>query len=100
MAKPQIKRFYMIQGKEQKQLKQGLLKYLENNLRALYDNANDNNIIDFDMINSIRNKIDSHRDKEIEGIRIRSRIQDNIHCEQISRYLITKQKEISQKKII
>ena len=26
MAKPQIKKFYMIQGKEQKQLKQGLIK--------------------------------------------------------------------------
>ena len=100
LAKPQIKKFYIHQGKEQKQLRQGLLKYFENNLRMLYDNANNDNIIDFDMMNSLKNKIDSYKEKEVEGIRIRCRIQDNVHCERISKYLIAKQKEIAQKKII
>ena len=58
------------------------------------------NIIDYDTINSLKNRIESYREKEVEGIRVRSRIQDNINCEHISRYLISKQKELGQKKII
>ena len=64
LVKPQVKRFYVNQGKEQKQLKQGVLKYLEYNLRNLYDNANNSNIIDFDAINSLRKEIDAYREKK------------------------------------
>lgn len=100
LVKPQIKTFYITQGKEIKRLKLGLLNYLENNLRELYDNANVNNIIDYDMIHDIKNKIDLYREKEVEGIKVRSRLKDNIHGEGISRHLIAKQKELSQRKII
>ena len=62
MVKPQLKQYYINQGKEQKNLKQGLLRYLENNLRSLYDNANHDNTIDYDMMHTIKNRIDSIKD--------------------------------------
>ena len=37
MVKPHIKIFYINQGKEEKSLKQGRLKYFESNLRNLYE---------------------------------------------------------------
>ena len=100
MVKPQVKTFYIHQGKEQKKLEQGLLNYYEIKLRTLYDQANNEHILDFVMIKELNNKIDSYREKAVEGIRIRSRVQDAICGEKISRYLIAKQKDISQKKII
>ena len=100
MAKPQFKQFYINQGKEQHRLKQGVLRYYEMSLRELYNSANNDNLIDYERIRDIKNKIDSYREKEVEGIKIRSRIQDFICGENISRYLIAKQKEIAQKKLI
>ena len=100
LAKPQTKRFFINQGKEEKKLKQGQLKYLERNLRNLYEIANNDNIVDYEKIQQLRNEIDHHRNTLAKGLRIRSRIQDAIHGEKISSYLISKQKEISQKKII
>ena len=98
--KPQIKTFYIFQGKEHKKLEQGLLNYYEIKLRKLYDDANNENIIDYVNIKELTNKIDSYREKAVEGIRIRSRVQDAISGEKISKHLIAKQKDISQKKII
>ena len=49
-VKPQIKYFYINVGKEQNKLKKGLMEYYERKLRKLYDNANNCNIIDYDMI--------------------------------------------------
>ena len=46
MVKPQIKTFYIIQGKEQKKFEQGLLKYYEIKLRTLYDKHNNDNILE------------------------------------------------------
>ena len=100
MAKPQFKQFYIHQGKEQKRLSQGLTIYYEKKLRTLYEKANNENVLDYEKIKQIKNKIDSYREKAVEGIRIRSRVQDVIYGEQISRYLIAKQKDIAQKKII
>ena len=100
MVKPQVKTFYIHQGKEQKKFEQGLLNYYEIKLRALYDQANNENILDYAMIKEIKSKIDSYREKAAEGIRIRSRVQDAICGEKISRYLIAKQKDISQRKVI
>ena len=100
MAKPQFKLFYINQGKEQNRLKRGLLRYYEMSLRELYDRANSDSFIDHERIRDFKNKIDLYREKEVEGIRIRSRIQDMICGERISRYLISKQKEIAQRKHI
>ena len=49
-VKPQIKYFYINVGKEQNKLKKCLMEYYERKLRKLYDNANNRNIIDYDMI--------------------------------------------------
>ena len=47
LVKPQIKTFYIQEGREQKKLEKGLLNYYEINLRALYDKANNDNILEY-----------------------------------------------------
>ena len=78
MAKPEIKKFYIIQGKEQKILKDGLMKYYENKLNKLYETANNDNIFEYEAISDIKQLIDSLKQKDVEAIRIRSRVQDDI----------------------
>ncbi|CAL4195845.1 unnamed protein product [Meganyctiphanes norvegica] len=64
MAKPQFKQFYIHQGKEQKRLSQGLTIYYEKKLRTLYEKANNENVLDYEKIKQIKNKIDSYREKK------------------------------------
>ena len=100
MVKPTIKTLYINQGKEKNKLKLGLINYYETKLRKLYEAANNCNVFDYDAIKDMKHKIDSIREKDVEAIKVRSRIQDNICGEKISRYLIAKQKDITQRKII
>ena len=96
MAKPQFKQFYINQGKEQQKLKRGLLMYHETRLRELYDYANMDCLIDYEKIKEVKSKIETYREKEVEGIRIRSSNKDLVSGKHIYKYLIAKQKERSQ----
>ena len=98
MAKPEIKKFYIIQGKEQKRMKDGLMKYYENKLNKLYETANNDNIFEYEAISDIKQLIDSLKQKDVEAIRIRSKDQDDIGREKVSKYLIAKQKSNPKKK--
>ena len=57
MAKPQIKTFYIQIGREQKKFEQGLLNYYDIKLRTLYDKANNDNILEYEMINELKKKL-------------------------------------------
>ena len=99
LVKPNIKKFYIQQGKENKRFQYGLINYLESKLRKLYETANEDGTNNYIEMQSIKSEIDSHRKKLAIGVKVRSRIQDTLANETISRYLITKQKEIAQKKL-
>ena len=77
-----------------------MLNYLELKLRKQYEQANVSGIINKDTIDSLKNKIDKIRYDMAKGVKIRTRLQDAICGENISNYLIAKQKEIAGKKII
>ena len=100
LVKPSVKKFYINQGKENKNLQYGLIEYCETKLRKLYESANETGIINCEELRSIKSEIDTHRQKLVMGVKVRCRIQDKISNESISKYLIAKQKETAQKKII
>ena len=100
LVKPNIKKFYIQQGKENKKMQYGVINYLEILLRKQYEIANETGIINYNEIKSIKLEIDSHRQNKAVGVKVRSRLQDHLSSESISKYVIVKQKEIAQKKIM
>ena len=100
LVKPNIKKFYIQQGKENKRLQYGLINYLETKLRKQYEIANVTGTSNYNEIQSIKSQIESYRQKLAIGVKVRSRIQDTMANENISKFLIAKQKEIAQNKII
>ena len=100
LVKPHIKTFFSLQGKEENKFKYGTLNYLELKLRKQYEISNTLGVIDKDSINSLKNRIDGIRDDMAKGVKIRTRLQDVICGENISNYLISKQKELASNKII
>ena len=100
LVKPSMKNFSIQQGKEKKNLQYGLIRYFEARLRKLYENANETGVNNYSELKLIKAEIDSHRQKLAAGVKVRSRIQDTLANETISKFLIAKQKEIAQKKII
>lgn len=100
LVKPEVKKYFAAKGKEANKLKYGLLEYLEFKLRKQYEIANTSGVINNFSIKSLKTSIDSVRDDMVKGVKIRSRLQDAIHGENISNYLIAKQKEIASRKII
>ena len=56
----------------------GLITYLESNLRKHYEMANQTGVINYEEIKSIQLEIDSHRQKIAAGIKVSTRIQDNL----------------------
>ena len=100
LVKPNIKKYFAIQGKEVNDFKYGMLNYLEHKLRKQYETSNTSGVINKLVINELKRRIDNIRDDMARGIKVRTRLQDAICGESISNYLISKQKEISSNKII
>ena len=100
LVKPQIKKYFVLQGIEESKFKYGTLNYLELKLRRQYEIANISGVINKDTIDSLKNRIDCIRDDMAKGVKIRTRLQDAICGENVSNYLIAKQKEIASRKII
>ena len=65
-----------------------------------YEISNETGTINYSEIRSIKLEIDSYRQQLATGVKVRSRVQDTMANETISKFLIAKQKEIAQKKII
>ena len=77
-----------------------MINYLERQLRKIYENSNETGITNYHEMQAIKKQIDAYRKKLAIGVKVRSRVQDTISNETISRYLIAKQKVIAQKRII
>ena len=77
-----------------------MINYPESKLRKQYEIANETGLTNYTEIQSLKAQIDAYRKDLALGVKVRTRIQDTLANETISRYLIAKQKDIAQRKII
>ena len=99
-AKSQIKSFFVKVGKEQKQYKYGLLNYLEFSLNKKYNELNISGRVDYSQIKRIKDRIDDIKTEILNGVRIRSRVEEQLQGEHISAFLIKKQANINSRQLI
>ena len=99
-AKKQIRTFFNVIGKQENQMRQGLLYYLESKLNRMYENLNRTGEIDYAEMKEIKDQINMIKNKMLEGVKIRNRMQEQIDGERISAHLIEKQAKIKTRKAI
>ena len=99
-AKPQIKSFFIKIGREEKQKNYGLLNFLEYSLNRLYNKVNISGIVDYSEIKEIKDKINNIKANFLNGVKIRSRVEEQLQGEHVSAYLIKKQACINSKYLI
>ena len=91
-CKEKLKAFFVKMSKKILAEKYGLMNLLQCRLKELYQKANVG-IIDFDVINSLKNKIEKMQNEVCEGVKIRTRIKDKLEGEKISLHLLRKEKK-------
>ena len=99
-AKPQIKNFFMRIGREEKQKKYGLLNFLEYSLNRLYNEVNISGNVDYSKIQMIKDRIENIKLDILNGVKVRSRVEEQLQGEHVSAYLIKKQTNINSKYLI
>ena len=87
-------------GKDEAQMKYGLLHLLEHRLNRLYDTLNKTGLIDHNEVKTIKDRINMIKNQMLEGVKIRTRMQEQVEGEKISAYLISKQAKLKSKKAI
>ena len=76
-TKQKIKEFFIREGKQVNQKRHGLIKYLELCLQSLYNENTDK----YDEIRLLKSRIDYLKNEILEGVKIRSRISEQIEGE-------------------
>ena len=99
-AKKGIKEFFIKQGRIINQGRYGLLKYLEYSLNRLYNKNNIENKIDYKKVKQLKDRISGIQNDILEGVKIRSRIEEQLQGEKISNFLIKKQAQIKTRQHI
>ena len=99
-AKKQIRTFFTEIGKQEYQMKQGLLYYLEFKLNRIYEKLNKTGEINYAELKEIKDRINMIKTQMLEGVKIRNRMQEQTDGEKISAYLIGKQAKIKAKAAI
>ena len=99
-AKTKIKSFFVKIGREQMQNKYGLLNYLEFSLNKKYNELNLSGRIDYTAVKLIKDRIDDIKIDILNGVRIRSRVDEQLQGEHISAYLVKKQANVHSKQLI
>ena len=99
-AKPQIKSLFVKIGKEQKQFKYGLLNFLEYSLNKKYNDLSISGKIDYSELKIIKDRIDDIKIEMLNGVRIRSRVEEQLQGEHISAFLIKKQTNTNSRHLI
>ena len=98
-AKREIKTFFIKIGKREIQNKYGLLKYLEFCLNKLYNDLNLTGKINYSEVKILKNRIDSIKTDILNGVRIRSRVDEQLQGETVSSYLIKQQSNVKCNKL-
>ena len=99
-AKPQIKIFFIDKGREESRKKYGVLQYLEFKLNRIYDKLNKTGQMNYSEVKEIKDRINSIKNDILEGVKMRSRLQEQIEGEKVSAFLIGKQNTLKTKKLI
>ena len=95
-VKLKIKTFFINEGKVANKKIYGMIEYLDCCLANLYVSDGNN----YNEIKLLKGRINTFKSKILEGVKIRSRITEQIEGEQMSAYLIQKQSSIKSKKLI
>ena len=90
-AKLEIKHFCIKISKKEKQRKYGLLNYLELCLNKVYNDLNLTGSINYSEVKLLKDRIDNIKTEMMNGVKIRSRIEEQIEGEKVSPYLIKQQ---------
>ena len=99
-AKPNIKRFFTNQGKQKSKEKYGLISYLERQFKKLYSELEENNTLNYQKVKYVKGKIDELKGQILEGVQIRSKVQEIKYGEMPSSFLVGKLKAEGTKKTI
>ena len=75
---------FIEKGKEESQKRYGLLQYLEHKLNRLYERLNRTNRIDYNDVKDLKDRISAIKTEILEGVKIRSRIKEQIEGEKVS----------------
>ena len=100
VAKPQIKTFFIKVGREEKQKKYGLLNFLEYSLNRLYNQVNISGEVEYCKIKLVKDRIDRIKLDILNGVRVRSRVEEQLQGEHVSAYLIKKQANTNSRHLI
>ena len=69
-------------------------------MNRLYNNNNVSNIIDYDRVKSIKARISEIKAEILEGVKVRSRVEEQLKGEIVSTFLIKKQAQIKKKQYL
>ena len=76
LCKEEDKKFFIKEGKRINSEKYGLIKYLENRLRNKYNDLDTGDTLDYQEIKNLKDMIDKLKLKILDGIKVRSRVQE------------------------
>ena len=99
-AKVKIKCFFQKKGREESNMKYGLIKYLEWKLHKLYKILHDTGTLDLKETKILKDKINNIKDDILEGVRVRARINEQVEGEIPSSSLLGKQSNNRNKPLI
>ena len=80
--------------------KYGMINYLEYCLNRLYNKVNISGDLQYDEVKILKNIIDDLKNKILEGVKIRSRIKEQVEGEKVSAFLIKQQASAKSRKLI
>ena len=87
-------------GKIENGKKYGLLNNSEHCLNKLYNTLNREGTIEYAKVKSLKDRIDQIKNDIFEGVKIRSRVDEQVNGEHISTYLIKKQSNIKARQFM
>ena len=99
-VKKEIKSFFIREGKQIIERKYGMIKFLEYCLNRLYNKVNLTGNLEYDEVKILKNRIDELKSNILEGVKIRSRLKEQIDGEKVSAFLIKQQASAKSRKLI
>ena len=99
-AKKEIKKFFIERGKVESRKKYDTLNYLEYSLNRLYNKLNITGELDFQQVKYLKDRINNIKNEILEGVKVRSRVEEQLKGEQVSTFLIKKQSNVKAKQFM
>ena len=99
-AKVGIRIFFQKKGKEESQMRQGLVKYLEIKLHKLYKDMHATGILNMNEVKRLKDKLNNIKEMILEGVNIRARVLEQAEGEKASYTLLGKQSNNKSKPMI